>query len=110
MNDLIRPSLYGAWQAVVSVQEHPDGTEGVYDLVGPICETGDFLARQRALARAGRCTAGDPLVRRLRLFDGIELQHRPRPAEVMVDGGEIHLVRRRETLAGTVRQRITAAG
>ena len=99
MNDLIRPSLYGAWQAVVSVQEHPDGTEGVYDLVGPICETGDFLARQRALA----VQEGALLAIRSSGAYGFSMASnyntRPRPAEVMVDGGEIHLVRRRETLA-----------
>lgn len=99
MNDLIRPSLYGAWQGVVSVQEHPDGTEGIYDLVGPICETGDFLAKQRALAlREGALLA----VRSSGAYGfsmASNYNTRPRPAEVMVDGSETHLVRRRETMA-----------
>ncbi|HPQ24194.1 MAG: diaminopimelate decarboxylase [Chromatiaceae bacterium] len=99
MNDLIRPSLYGAWQGVVSVQEHPDGTEGIYDLVGPICETGDFLAKQRALAlREGALLA----VRSSGAYGfsmASNYNTRPRPAEVMVDGRDIHLVRRRETMA-----------
>jgi diaminopimelate decarboxylase len=99
MNDLIRPSLYGAWQGVVSVQEHPDGTEGIYDLVGPICETGDFLAKQRALAlREGALLA----VRSSGAYGfsmASNYNTRPRPAEVMVDGSDIHLVRRRETVA-----------
>ena len=49
MNDLIRPSLYQAWQAIVPVQQDPEGRAGEYDLVGPICETGDFLGKGRRL-------------------------------------------------------------
>ena len=49
MNDLIRPSLYSAWQKIISVDEHPKGRAGRYDLVGPVCETGDFLGRGREL-------------------------------------------------------------
>ena len=99
MNDLIRPALYQAWQAVVSVDEHPEGTEGVYDLVGPICETGDFLAKQRALAlREGSLLA----VRSCGAYGfsmASNYNTRPRAAEVMVDGSQPVLVRRRETLS-----------
>lgn len=99
MNDLIRPSLYQAWQAIISVQEAPTGTAGVYDLVGPICETGDFLGRQRELTlREGALLA----VRSSGAYGfsmASNYNSRPRAAEVMVDGDRTVLVRRRETLA-----------
>jgi len=99
MNDLIRPSLYQAWQAIVSVEEHPQGTAGVYDLVGPICETGDFLGRQRELT----LREGSLLAVRSSGAYGFSMasnyNSRPRAAEVMVDGDRVRLVRRRETLA-----------
>ena len=99
MNDLIRPSLYQAWQAIVSVEEHPKGTAGIYDLVGPICETGDFLGRQRELT----LREGSLLAVRSSGAYGFSMasnyNSRPRAAEVMVDGDRVRLVRRRETLA-----------
>ncbi|MDJ0740251.1 MAG: diaminopimelate decarboxylase [Gammaproteobacteria bacterium] len=99
MNDLIRPSLYHAWQTIVPVDEAPQGTPGVYDLVGPICETGDFLGKQRALTlRAGSLLA----VRSSGAYGftmASNYNSRPRAAEVLVDGGDAHLVRRRETVA-----------
>jgi len=99
MNDLIRPSLYQAWQAIVNVEEHPQGTAGVYDLVGPICETGDFLGRQRELT----LREGSLLAVRSSGAYGFSMasnyNSRPRAAEVMVDGDRVWLVRRRETLA-----------
>jgi diaminopimelate decarboxylase len=99
MNDLIRPALYQAWQAIVSVDERPTGTAGVYDLVGPICETGDFLGKQRALTLA----EGSLLAVRSSGAYGFTMasnyNSRPRAAEVMVDGRQLHLVRRRETVA-----------
>ena len=98
MNDLIRPSLYQAWQAIVSVEQHPEGTPGVYDLVGPICETGDFLGKQRTLT----LSEGSLLAVRSSGAYGFTMASnyntRPRVAELMVDGSQIHLVRRRETL------------
>jgi diaminopimelate decarboxylase len=98
MNDLIRPSLYQAWQAIVPVEEQPQGTAGVYDLVGPICETGDFLGKQRALAlREGSLLA----VRSSGAYGftmASNYNSRPRAAEIMVDGREVHLVRQRETV------------
>jgi len=98
MNDLIRPSLYQAWQAIVSAEQEPQGTPGTYDLVGPICETGDFLGKQRALTlREGSLLA----VRSSGAYGftmASNYNSRPRAAEVMVDGSDIHLVRQRETL------------
>ena len=99
MNDLIRPSLYGAWQAIVTVEETPQGRPGRYDLVGPICETGDFLGKERDLTlRDGALLA----VRSAGAYGfsmASNYNTRPRAAEVMVDGDRVHLVRRRETLA-----------
>ena len=99
MNDLIRPSLYQAWQAIVPVEEHPQGADGVYDLVGPICETGDFLGKQRALT----LSPGSLLAVRSSGAYGFTMASnyntRPRAPEVLVDGDRAHLVRRRETVA-----------
>jgi diaminopimelate decarboxylase len=99
MNDLIRPSLYQAWQAIVTVDEHPSGSPGVYDLVGPICETGDFLGKGRPLTlREGSLLA----VRSAGAYGftmASNYNTRPRAAELMVDGEQVHLVRRRETLS-----------
>ena len=99
MNDLIRPSLYQAWQAIVPLEEHPQGTAGVYDLVGPICETGDFLGKQRALT----LSPGSLLAVRSSGAYGFTMASnyntRPRAPEILVDGDRAHLVRRRETVA-----------
>ena len=99
MNDLIRPSLYQAWQAIVPVEEHPQGTAGVYDLVGPICETGDFLGKQRSLT----LSPGSLLAVRSSGAYGFTMasnyNSRPRAPEILVDGDRVHLVRRRETVA-----------
>ena len=99
MNDLIRPSLYQAWQAIVTVDEQPTGTTGSYDLVGPICETGDFLGKDRTLTlREGSLLA----VRSSGAYGftmASNYNTRPRAPEVLVDGDRVHLVRRRETIA-----------
>ena len=99
MNDLIRPSLYGAWMNIVPVSLVPT-TEGVrsYDLVGPICETGDFLGKERELD----IQAGDLLAVRSAGAYGFTMSSnynsRNRAAEVMVDGNQVHLIRARETI------------
>jgi diaminopimelate decarboxylase len=102
MNDLIRPALYDAWQQIVTVEQAPDGISAVYDLVGPICETGDFLGKQRELTlREGSLLA----VRSAGAYGftmSSNYNSRPRVAEVMVDGTQTHLVRRRETLADLI--------
>lgn len=99
MNDLLRPALYQAKQQIVPVRRRPDGEATLYDLVGPVCETGDFLGRERALALA----PGDLLAVRGSGAYGFVMSSnynsRPRAAEVMVDGEQVHLVRRRETIA-----------
>ncbi|HSX72207.1 MAG TPA: diaminopimelate decarboxylase [Pseudomonas sp.] len=98
MNDLIRPALYQAWMDVTPVQPR-DGEARNYDLVGPICETGDFLAKGRELVLA----EGDLLAVRSAGAYGFVMSSnyntRGRAAEVLVDGEQAHEVRRRETLA-----------
>ncbi|MGQ4877739.1 diaminopimelate decarboxylase [Billgrantia sp. LNSP4103-1] len=98
MNDLIRPSLYQAWQAIIPVDTRPARESASYDVVGPVCETGDFLGKERDLAIA----AGDLLAVRSAGAYGFVMasnyNSRPRPAEVMVDGDVFHVVRRRETV------------
>lgn len=98
MNDLIRPALYQAWQAIVPVDTRLARDTSTYDVVGPVCETGDFLGQERELAIA----AGDLLAVRSAGAYGFVMasnyNSRPRPVEVMVDGEHCHLVRARETL------------
>ena len=98
MNDLLRPALYSAWQAIVPVQ--PRAGEGQqYDIVGPICESADFLGKERQLM----LQPGDLLAVRSAGAYGFVMASnyntRPRAAEVMVDGTQCHLVRQRETVA-----------
>ncbi len=103
MNDLIRPSLYQSWQAIIPVDEQARGRDGVYDIVGPVCETGDFLGKARQLS----LSPGDLLAVRSAGAYGFTMasnyNSRPRAAEVMVDGDQAHLVRERETLADLYR-------
>lgn len=98
MNDLIRPALYSAWQAIVPAQPHQDVEEKIWDLVGPVCETGDFLGKDRPL----RLRAGDLLAVRSAGAYGFVMSSnyntRNRPPELMVDGEQVHIVRRRETV------------
>jgi diaminopimelate decarboxylase len=97
MNDLIRPALYDAWQAIVPVVART-GETVCYDVVGPVCETGDFLGKDRDLC----ITAGDLLAVRSAGAYGFSMSStynsRPRPAEVMVDGAKTYVVRAREDL------------
>ncbi|TAL90961.1 MAG: diaminopimelate decarboxylase [Candidimonas sp.] len=99
MNDLIRPTLYGAWHDVEPVAPRTDCPPLAYDIVGPICESGDWLARDRQLA----IKQGDLLAimsaGAYAFAMASQYNTRPRAAEVMVDGDHIHLVRPRETLA-----------
>jgi diaminopimelate decarboxylase len=99
MNDLIRPSLYSAWQRIVEVQPRTNTEKKVYDVVGPVCETGDFLGKDRELALA----PGDLLAVKSSGAYGFVMASnyntRNKPAEIMVDGDQVHLIRRRETIA-----------
>ncbi|RLA00840.1 MAG: diaminopimelate decarboxylase, partial [Gammaproteobacteria bacterium] len=97
MNDLQRPALYDAWHDIVPVRPR-EGTATRYDVVGPICETGDFLGKARDLVLA----TGDLLAVRSAGAYGFTMSSnynsRPRAAEVMVDGDQAFVIRERETL------------
>ncbi len=96
MNDLIRPALYDAWHPIEPVRLRP-GPARRYSVVGPICESGDFLAHDRELSLA----AGDLIAVRAAGAYAFAMSSnynsRPRACEVIVDGEHVHLVRRRET-------------
>lgn len=98
MNDLARPSLYGAWQEIVPVLAH-EGEARVYDVVGPVCETGDFLGKDRELV----LESGDLLAVRSAGAYGFSMSSnynsRPRAAEILVDQDKAYVVRERETIA-----------
>ena len=98
MNDLIRPALYGAWQEIVPVEKSSIAV-AVYDVVGPVCESSDFLGKDRELNIA----AGDLLAVRSAGAYGFVMSSnyntRPRVAEIMIDCSDSYLVRERETVA-----------
>jgi len=98
MNDLVRPALYGAWQDIIPVDATSDATPQVWDIVGPICETGDFLGKNREL----KISEGDLLAIRSAGAYGFTMSSnynsRPRVAEIMVDGAQSHLIRARESI------------
>ncbi|NGY06412.1 diaminopimelate decarboxylase [Solimonas terrae] len=103
MNDLLRPTLYQAWMNIVPVIESSDSALQTYDVVGPICESGDWLGRDRELAIA----TDDLLAVRTAGAYGFTMasnyNSRPRAAEVMVDGSDVHVVRARESFDDLVR-------
>ncbi len=97
MNDLMRPALYDAWHAILPVQKRGGATQQ-YEVVGPICETGDFIGHAREMA----VDKGDALAVMSAGAYGMSMSSnyntRPRAAEVMVDGAVVHLIRERETV------------
>lgn len=98
MNDLMRPALYEAWHGVAPVRPRPGKAER-YDIVGPVCESGDWLARARELSLA----EGDLLAILSAGAYGMAMSSnyntRPRAAEVMVEASRVHLIRERESIA-----------
>ncbi len=98
MNDNMRPALYQAWQDIVPVDANRQGVTASYDIVGPICETGDFLGKGRELS----LQAGDLLAMRSAGAYGFSMSSqyntRPRAVELMVDGDQVHVIRERETI------------
>ncbi|MFQ1046747.1 diaminopimelate decarboxylase [Avibacterium paragallinarum] len=97
MNDMIRPALYQAYMKIIEVDRSLPRETKVYDVVGPICETSDFLGKQRELAIA----QGDLIAQRSAGAYGASMastyNSRPRAIEVMVDGDQTHLIKRRES-------------
>ena len=98
MNDLIRPSLYDSWHEIKCVMQNSNIKENIYDVVGPICETGDFIGKNRSLS----LSEGDLLAIFSAGAYGFSMSSnynsRPRAAEILVDGVKVHEVRRREKL------------
>jgi diaminopimelate decarboxylase len=104
MNDLLRPALYGAWMDIIPVVPREDGEKCVYDIVGPVCETADFLGKDRELTLAegdilAVCSAGA-----YGFTMSSNYNTRPRAVEVMVDGSHYHVIRERETLSDLWRE------
>jgi diaminopimelate decarboxylase len=99
MNDLIRPALYGAWHEVRPVRE-PESSDAaaVYDVVGPVCESGDFLAKERRLAPREGDLLALMSAGAYSMVMSSNYNSRPRPAEVLVSGAQADLVRSRETI------------
>lgn len=99
MNDLVRPTLYSAWQDIIPVIKQSGADEQHWDIVGPVCETGDFLGKDRAL----KIKQGDLLAIRSAGAYGFSMSSnynsRPRCAEVMVDGTKVRVIRERERIA-----------
>ena len=104
MNDLIRPALYGAYHEIVPVESRAGDETKVSDIVGPVCETGDFFARDRAMppvdegALLAILDAGA-----YGMVQTSNYNARPRPAEVLVSGKSVKVIRRRETIADLLR-------
>jgi diaminopimelate decarboxylase len=99
MNDLIRPPLYGAWHEVLPVREMEAGASAaVYDVVGPVCESADFLAKDRRLAAREADLLAILSAGAYGMVMSSNYNSRPRAAEVLVAGGEAQLVRRRESV------------
>lgn len=99
MNDLMRPALYEAWQEIIPLQQKDSSTSQQYDIVGPVCESADFLGKNRQLS----LQAGDLLAICHAGAYGFSMSSnynsRPRVAEIMVDKNQVHLIRKRESIS-----------
>jgi diaminopimelate decarboxylase len=99
MNDLMRPSLYNAWHDIIPAIRREESPVQNWDIVGPVCETGDFLGKDREIA----LEPGDLLVVRSAGAYGFSMSSnynsRPRPVEIMVDGDKVRVIRERERIA-----------
>jgi diaminopimelate decarboxylase len=108
MNDLIRPSLYDAWHDIVPLVDEARAVQ-TYDVVGPVCETGDTFARDRELPE---CKAGDLMMIKATGAYGASMastyNSRPLAAEVLVDRGRYAVVRRRQTFEEMIEGEQTA--
>jgi diaminopimelate decarboxylase len=98
MNDLLRPSLYGAYHRIETVVQRTDIPSQVYDVVGPVCESGDWLGKDRSLAIQGGDLLAVLSAGAYAMSMSSNYNTRNRAAEVMVQADQVHLVRRRETV------------
>ncbi len=110
MNDLMRPALYDAWHDILPVQERSDAVTRNYAIVGPVCESGDFLGHDRALALAqddllAICSTGA-----YGMSMSSNYNTRPRAAEVMIDGKQMHLIHARERIENLLAQETLLPG
>ncbi len=104
MNDLIRPVLYQAYHAIIPVDRRKPGKIATADIVGPICESGDFLAREREMAEPAE--GGLLAVMSAGAYGFVmssNYNSRPRAPEVLVDGAEVHVIRERESFEDLIR-------
>ena len=98
MNDLIRPALYAAWMPVLPVRQSDAHTEVLFDVVGPVCESSDWLARDRALpAQQGELLA-ITMAGAYGMSMASRYNSRRLPAEILVNNSEVHLIRKRDSL------------
>lgn len=99
MNDLLRPTLYNAWQGIIPVNKNSSAASKQWDVVGPVCETADFLCKKRQL----QLNQGDLLAVQETGAYGFSMSSnynsRPRAAEIMVDGDQAQIIRKRESLS-----------
>lgn len=111
MNDLMRPTLYGAWQRILPVERNGDAETAVYDVVGPVCESGDWLGKDRELALNEHDLLAIGEAGAYGFGMSSNYNSRPRAGEIMVDGTNSYEVRRRETLMDMLagEQRLPAA-
>ena len=98
MNDLIRPALYGAWHDVLPVQKEQNEQSNLWNIVGPICESSDFLAKQRALSIKEDSLLAIMATGAYGMSLSSNYNSRGRPCEVLVDGADFKVIRKRETI------------
>ncbi|MFM8356475.1 MAG: diaminopimelate decarboxylase family protein, partial [Gammaproteobacteria bacterium] len=106
MNDLIRPALYQAWHDINCVVEPKDGAPGPWQIVGPVCESGDFLGHDRLLPLASGTLLAVHSAGAYGMTQSSNYNARPRAAEVLVHGDAFTVVRRRETLRDLLRHEL----
>jgi diaminopimelate decarboxylase len=97
MNDLLRPALYDAWQPILPVQKQTIEKK-YYDIAGPVCESADFLGKQRELAVKADDLLAVDMVGAYGFSMSSNYNSRPRAAEILIDGDQYHLIRHRETI------------
>jgi diaminopimelate decarboxylase len=98
MNDLLRPVLYNAYQEILPLQRHPEGANELFDVVGPVCETGDFLGKNRQLTVKDNDLLAVRTAGAYGFVMSSNYNSRPRVPEVMVDNEHFFLIRKRETI------------
>lgn len=98
MNDFMRPALYNAWQNILPIRKRENSPEIIYDIVGPVCESADFLGKNRKLNLQAEDLLAIADAGAYGFCMSSNYNSRPRAAEIMVNGNDVHLIRRRESL------------